>query len=314
MPLDPIVKAFLDQMATVPGPKMWELTPEGARETFNALMDMAGPKDIPIGKVQDIVAKTPTGDVPIRLYTPVAAGSEALPVLVFFHGGGWVIGNINSHDGLCRLFANEGSFKVASVEYRLSPETKFPGAVDDVYGAVEWIEQHASELGVDPNRMAVGGDSAGGNLAAVVTQLAKAKNHPKLSFQMLLFPVTHIGADTPSLHDFDTGYFLERPGLDWFYANYLPAEGDETDPRASPLLAKDFAGLPPAYVMLAGFDPLHDEGMQYVEKLRAAGVKVQLKDYADMVHDFIYLQAIVPQAHEALASAAKAVAAGLKEA
>ncbi|HEX2592606.1 MAG TPA: alpha/beta hydrolase [Rhizomicrobium sp.] len=311
MPLDPIVKAFLDQAASVPGPKMYELSPVEARETFKGLMDMAGPKDVPIGKVQDLTAKTPAGDVPLRLYTPIAAGSEALPVLVFYHGGGWVIGNIATHDGLCRMIANEGGYKVISVDYTLSPEAKFPQAVDESYGALVWIEANASELGIDPNRMAVGGDSAGGNLAAVVAQIAKAKG-PKLAFQMLLFPVTQIGADTPSLNDFDTGYFLERPGLDWFYANYLPAEGDETDPRCSPLLAKDVSGLPPAYVMLAGFDPLHDEGMQYVEKLRAAGVKVELKDYADMVHDFIYLQAIVPQAHEALAGAAKAVAAALK--
>jgi acetyl esterase len=312
MPLDPLVKAFLDQLAAVPGPKTWELSPAEARETFNALMDMAGPKDIPIGKVENVVAKTPTGDVPLRVYSPIAAGSEPLPVLIYFHGGGWVIGNVNSHDGLCRLFANEGCFRVISVEYRLSPESKFPDAVDDAYGAVAWIEQHASELGVDPNMMAVGGDSAGGNLAAVVAQIAKAKAHPKLAFQMLLFPVTQIGADTPSLHDFDTGYFLERPTLDWFYANYLSAEADETDPRASPLLATDFSGLPPAYVMLAGFDPLHDEGMQYVEKLRAAGVKVDVKDYTDMVHCFIYLQAILPQAHEAVAAAAKAVHEALK--
>jgi acetyl esterase len=312
MPLDPLVKAFLDQMAAVPGPKMWEQTPLEAREVLNGLMDMAGPKDVPIGKIENVVAKTPTGDVPIRIYSPIAAGSEPLPVLVYFHGGGWVIGNVASHDGLCRMFANEGGFRVASVEYRLSPENKFPAAVDDSYGAVAWIEEHASEIGIDPNRMAVGGDSAGGNLAAVVTQIAKAKNHPKLAFQMLLFPVTQIGADTPSLHDFDTGYFLERPTLDWFYANYLSAEEDETNPKASPLLSHDFAGLPPAYVMLAGFDPLHDEGMQYVEKLRAAGVKVELIDYAEMVHCFIYLQAILPQAHEAVAAAAKAVHAALK--
>jgi acetyl esterase len=312
MPLDPLVKAFLDQAASVPGPKMWELSPAEARETFVALMDMAGPKDVPIGKVDNLVAKTPAGDVPIRVYSPIAAGSEPLPVLIYFHGGGWVIGNIATHDGLCRSFASEGGFKVVSVDYRLSPEHKFPAAVDDAYGAVAWIEQHASEIGIDPNRMAVGGDSAGGNLAAVVAQIAKARNHPKLAFQMLLFPVTQIGAETPSLHDFDTGYFLERPALDWFYAHYLPVDGDENDPKASPLLATDLAGLPPAYVMLAGFDPLHDEGMQYVEKLRAAGVKVELIDYTDMVHCFVYLQAIIPQAHEAVAKAAKAVHEALK--
>jgi acetyl esterase len=267
---------------------------------------------VPIGKIENVVAKAATGDVPIRIYSPIAAGSDPLPALIYFHGGGWVIGNVETHDGLCRLFANEGGFRVVSVDYRLSPEHKFPAAVDDAYGAVAWIEQNAADIGIDPNRLAVGGDSAGGNLAAVVAQLAKAKGHPKLAFQMLLFPVTQIGADTPSLHDFDTGYFLERPGLDWFYANYLSAEADETDPKASPLLAHDLAGLPPAFVMLAGFDPLHDEGVQYIEKLRAAGVKVEVKDYTDMVHCFVYLQAILPQAHEAVATAAKAVREALQ--
>jgi acetyl esterase len=311
MPLDPLVKAFLDQMAAVPGPKMYEISAPEARATFDAMMDMVGPKNVPIGKVQDLKAKTAHGEVPIRLYTPVAAGSEPLPVLVYYHGGGWVIGSVASYDGITRMLANEGGFCVVSVDYRLSPEAKFPTAVDEAFGALEWIEQHASELGVDPNRMAVGGDSAGGNLAAVMAQMAKAKGI-KLNFQMLLFPVTQIGADTASLRDFDTGYFLERPTLDWFYANYLPVEGDENDVRCSPLLATDLSGLPPAYVMLAGFDPLHDEGMQYVEKLRAAGVKVDMKDYSDMVHDFIFLQAILPQAHEAVAEAAKAVKAALK--
>jgi acetyl esterase len=183
--------------------------------------------------------------------------------------------------------------------------------VEDAMAAVEWIEKNAAQLGVDANRLAVGGDSAGGALAAVVTQIAKEKGSPKIAHQMLLFPVTQIGEETTSLREYAEGYFLERKTLDWFYAHYLPVAADKKNPRISPLAAADLSGLPPAYIMLAGFDPLHDEGLQYAEKLRAAGVPVTIMDYPDMVHDFIYLQAVLPQAAEALNSAAKALKTAL---
>jgi len=307
MPLDPIVKGFLDQMKAMGGPKMSEAGAPAGREQFNGLMQLVGPKDVAIGKVQNLSVPSKAGGVPIRVYTPVAAGQEAMPALIYFHGGGWVIGNIDSHDGLCRLMANEGGFRVIAVEYRLAPEHKYPAALDDALAALTWIASNASEIGVDANRLAVGGDSAGGALAAICAQYAKAKGIP-LDAQMLLFPVTQIGEQTGSLKEFAVGYFLEKETLDWFYDCYLPADADKNDPRISPLRARDFSGLPQAYVMLGGFDPLHDEGMQYADKLRAAGVKVTVADYSDMVHTFIYLQSVLPQAHEALASAAKAVA------
>jgi len=308
MPLDPLVKSFLDQMALVPGPKMFELPPDQGRAMFVAMMQMFGPKDVPVGGVKNLSA----GNIAMRMYTPVASGGGALPTLVYFHGGGFVIGDLETHDGLCRQFASEGGFAVIAVDYRRAPEHKFPAALDDAIAAVAWVETHASELGVDANRIAVGGDSAGGALAAAVAQHAKAKGAPKIAYQMLLFPVTQIGGETSSLREFAVGYFLEKETLDWFYASYLPAGADRNDPKISPLRARDVAGLPPAFVMLGGFDPLHDEGMQYADKLRAAGVKVTVADHTDMVHCFIYLQAVLPQAHEALASAAKAVAAMLK--
>jgi acetyl esterase len=311
MPLDPVLKAFLDQVAAMGGPKTWEMQPSEAREAFAALMQLAGPKDVPIGKVANIAIPAAHGDIAARSYSPVASGGDALPTLVFFHGGGWVIGNIDTHDGLCRMIANGSGCRVISVEYRLSPESKFPGPVEDAVGAVEWIEKNASQLGVDANRLAVGGDSAGGDLAAVVAQVAKAKGGPKLAYQMLLFPVTQIGDETTSLREYAEGYFLERRTLDWFYGHYLPTDADRKDPRISPLAAKDVSGLPPAYIMLAGFDPLHDEGLAYAEKLRGAGVSVAVADYPDMVHDFIYLQAVLPQAAEALNTAAKALKAAL---
>lgn len=311
MPLDPVLKAFLDQVAAMGGPKTWDMQPNEAREAFAGLMQLAGPKDIPIGKVTNIAIPAAQAEIAARSYAPVAASSEPLPTLVFFHGGGWVIGSVDTHDGLCRMIANDSGCRVISVEYRPSPESKFPGPVEDAMAAIEWIEKNASELGVDANRLAVGGDSAGGALAAVVTQIAKEKGAPKIAFQLLLFPVTQIGGETTSLREYAEGYFLERRTLDWFYAHYLPADADKTDPRISPLAAKDVSGLPPTYFMLAGFDPLHDEGLQYAEKLRATGVSVTVADYPNMVHDFIYLQAVLPQAAEALNAASKALKAAL---
>jgi acetyl esterase len=207
--------------------------------------------------------------------------------------------------------ANDSGCRVISVEYRLSPESKFPGPVDDAFAALAWIEKNAADLGVDANRLAVGGDSAGGGLAAVMAQMAKAKGGPKLAYQLLLFPVTQIGAETKSLKDFAEGYFLERKTLDWFYAHYLPANAEKSDWRISPLLAKDLTGMPPAFVMLAEFDPLHDEGQDYAQRLRAAGVSVTVAEYPGMTHDFIYLQGILPQAATAFADAAKAMKAAL---
>jgi acetyl esterase len=312
MPLDPVLKAFLDQVAAMGGPKTWDMQPGDAREAFAALMQLAGPKDIPIGKVAAVAIPAPHGEIAARNYAPVASGGEALPTLVFFHGGGWVIGNVDTHDGLCRMLANGSGCRVISVEYRLSPEAKYPAAVEDAMTAIEWIETNAAQLGVDANRLAVGGDSAGGDLAAVVAQQAKKKGAPKLAYQMLFFPVTQIGEETTSLREYAEGYFLERKTLDWFYAHYLPTDADRKDPRISPLAAQDVSGLPPAYIMLAGFDPLHDEGLAYAQKLRAAGVDVTVADFPDMVHDFIYLQAVLPQAAEALNAAAKALKAALE--
>ncbi len=307
MALDPLLKAFLDQMATVPGPKMWELSAPEARATFVGLMQLVGPKDVPIGKTENLNVPGPGGPVPVRIYSPVSAGSEPLPALVYYHGGGFVIGDLDTHDGLCRMFANEAGCRVVAVHYRLAPEHRFPAAAEDAYAALVWAEANASNLGIDANSIAVGGDSAGGNLAAVVAQMAKEKGGPKLDLQLLLFPVTQIGGETSSLNEFAVGYFLEKKGLDWFYKHYAGTAPDKNDPRLSPLRAKDLSGLPPAYIVLGGFDPLHDEGQQYADKLRAAGVKVTVSDYPDMVHCFFYLQTVLPQALEAVKKASAAL-------
>jgi acetyl esterase len=270
------------------------------------MMSLVGPKDVPAGKVENLVIPGPGGDIRARSYAPVAAAG-ALPTLIYFHGGGFVAGSLESHDGLCRLFAAEGSFRVIAVDYRLAPENIFPAAVDDAFAATLWIEQHAAEIGVDAGRIAVGGDSAGGTLAAIVTQMAREKGGLKIAYQLLMFPNTQIGGETSSLNEFAVGYFLERRAIEYFNSLYAPAGVDRNSPRVSPLRAKDFSGLPPAYVMLGGYDPLHDEGLAYAEKLRGAGVKVTIADYADMVHCFIYLQTILPQAHDAVTEAARAV-------
>jgi acetyl esterase len=307
MPLDPLVKAFLDQLAAAKSPNMWDMTPTDARAAFAVMMQLVGPKDVPIGKVENMTAPREGGEIPLRVYTPVAAASDPLPALIYFHGGGFVIGDLETHDGLCRMFANEGGFRVIAVDYRLSPEHKFPAAVDDALTAVTWIEANAATFGVDPNRIAVGGDSAGGALASVVSQQLKGK----IAFQLLLFPNTQIGTETRSRREFAEGYFLEGKTIAWFFNNYLPADIDTSDPRISPLMAPDLFGLPPAYVMVAGFDPLYDEGVEYAQKLKAAGVKVDVADYPDLVHCFIYLQAVIPQAAEAMKQAAAAVRAAL---
>ena len=310
MPLDPLVKAFLDKAAAIPRPKPWDLPPAMARQGFAGMMQLTGPKDVAVGKVDNFIIPGPGGDIRARAYSPVAAvGPQA--ALLYFHGGGFVVGGLESHDGLCRLFAAEGGFKVIAVDYRLAPEHLWPAAVDDAMTAVQWIEANAADLGVDAGRIAVGGDSAGGLLTAIVTQSLRDKAKLKIAYQMLLFPATQIGGETSSLHEFAVGYFLERRSIDYFNGLYLPPGADKNMPRVSPLRAKDFSGLPPAFVMLGGFDPLHDEGLAYAEKLKAAGVKVAIADYPDMVHCFIYLQTVLPQAREAVAKAAHAVRTAL---
>ena len=311
MPLDPIMQAFLDQMAEQPSPKMRDLSAPEARMLFAGLMELAGPKDVPIGKVANLTCPGPAGDVPLRSYTPVAPKAEALPTLVFFHGGGFVIGSLDTHDGLCRMIANEAGVRVIAVDYRLAPEHKFPAAIEDAYAALQFIEANAASLGVDANRLAVGGDSAGGNLAAVLTQMARDSGGPHLAFQLLCFPVTQIGQETASLKKHAEGYFLERADLDWFFSAYLPAGADVKDAKISPLGASSFDGLPPAYMMVAEYDPLHDEGLLYAEKLKKAGVPCEVVDHNGLVHDFIYLQGVLPQAGPALKHASNALRTAL---
>ena len=306
MALDPQVKGLLDAMAANPAPRMIDLPVAQAREMYRGIASTLDLQGVPIGKVEDRKIPGPGGDIPVRIYTPVAAGSGALPVLVYFHGGGWVIGDLETHDALCRSFANEAGCKVVAIDYRLAPEHRFPAAADDCFAAVKWIEANASEIGVDANRIAVGGDSAGGNLAAVVSQLALAAKGPRIAFQLLIYPVTDTNTDTGSYRDNASGYFLERDSMVWFFDHYLGG-ADRNDPRIAPLKATSLAGLPRAYVVTAGFDPLRDEGRAYAEALKAAGVATEHVNYEGMIHGFFNLQAAFDVARGAVKAASKAL-------
>jgi acetyl esterase len=311
MTLDPLAQGFLDQLPIRPKP--WDATPEESRAAFRALIKMYGPKDAPIGKVENLAMPGPAGKLALRLYTPVAAGSEPLPALIYFHGGSFRVGDLESHEPVCRFLACEALCRVIAVDYRLAPENAFPAAVEDAIAATAWVEANASQLGIDPNRIAVGGDSAGGNLAAVVAQQTKKTGEPHIAFQLLLFPVTQLGSPFPSMSQFAAGYMLERDALEYCYERYAPREL-WSDARLSPLLAQDFAELPAAYVMLADCDPLHDEGLAYANKLRAAGVPVSVADHSGLIHCFTNFQGVLPQARDALAAASKALRAAFEAA
>lgn len=306
MALDPQVKALLEGMAANPGPRIMDLPVADGREMYRGIAATLDLQGVPIGAVEDRKIAGPAGEIALRLYTPVAAGSGALPVLVYFHGGGWVIGDLDTHDALCRTLANEAGCKVVAVDYRLAPEHVFPAAVDDCYAAVKWVAENGSSIGVDVTRIAVAGDSAGGNLAAVISQMAKAEKGPRISFQLLIYPVTDTNVDTGSYTANASGYFLERDGMIWFFDHYLK-DADRNDPRIAPLKAASLAGLPQAYVVTAGFDPLRDEGRAYAEALKAAGVSTVHVNYDGMIHGFFNLQGAFDVAKEAVKSAAKAL-------
>jgi acetyl esterase len=257
------------------------------RAQFRTLAAMLSPH-IPVDvDVSNLSIPGPDGPIPARHYRPADGNA---PLLVFYHGGGWVIGDLDTHDVLCRLICRDGGIHVLSVDYRRAPEHKAPAAVDDAYSAYEWALAHAAEFGADPARVAVGGDSAGGNLAAVVAQRTRHTDVRLPALQLLIYPATDMTSDTRSKTLFATGYLLTKRDIDWFYAHYVDGGRlERTDPLVSPLLAGDLSGLPPALVLTGGFDPLRDEGDQYAEAMRAAGVTVDLREERTLVHGFASL-------------------------
>ena len=263
-------------------------------------------RPVPVAKVEEMTIPGPAGEIPIRVYWPTADGP--LPVLVFYHGGGWVIGNLDTSDSLCRMLSNRAPAVVVSVDYRLAPEHRFPAAVDDSYAALEWVSRNAARLNVDPSRIAVGGGSAGGNLAAAVALMARDRAGPGLAYQVLIYPATNLlDLTTASHRNFADGYGLTREHIEFFRDSYLPEVPDRRNPYASPLLAESLEGLPPAIVITAGFDVLRDEGIAYAERLEAAGVPTILANYPSMIHGFVTMDRLFGEAEQAIDEAAAAL-------
>jgi acetyl esterase len=304
VPLDPQVKTLLDQMADAP--PLSAGSPADARQAAGAFRELSGPPE-DVAMIADRMVPGPAGDIPVRVYRPAGDGPQ--PVLVFFHGGGWVICDLETHDGLCRMLANRAGATVVSVDYRLAPEAVFPAAVDDCVAVTKWVGAHGAELNVDTSRLAVGGDSAGGNLAAVVALAARDEGGPPIAFQLLIYPATDARMVSDSIAENGAGYFLEEPDMKWFYGHYA---ADATDWRVSPLLAKDLSHLPPALVLTAQYDPLRDEGEAYGEALRKAGGQVTVKRYDGMIHGFVSMTGIIDAAKAAVDVAGDALKEALR--
>lgn len=311
MSVHPQVAVLLERVANSPLPPYQDVPPTVARRIYRDTRAATAPAAPQVGAVRLLLAPGPAGQVAVRAYRPAGTrAEEVLPALVFFHGGGWVIGDLDTHDVVCRELANGAGCAVFSVEYRLAPEAPFPAAVDDCVAATRYVASQAAALGVDPRRIAVGGDSAGGNLAAVVCLAARDAGGPVPCFQLLIYPATDQRAGFASHKANAEGYLLTRKVMDYFCGHYLPKKADWADWRASPLLAASLAGLPPAYVLTAGYDPLVDEGRAYAERLQREGVKTEYREYPDMVHGFLLMGGALDTANEAV----QACCAALREA
>jgi len=304
MPLHPQLALMRAHRAASGARPLYEMSLAEARAADLASIKADRGNAYPVGEVVPLRVPGPDGDLDARLYRPAGAPDGPLPVLAYFFGGGWVLGNLETGDGVCRRLCADAGCLVVAVAYRLAPEHPFPAAPRDCHAAVTWLAEHAAELGGDPGRIAVAGDSAGGNLAAAVTLQAREAG-PALAAQVLIYPNVAYGADTPSMRDNTDPYFFNRTSVDWYWGHYLADPADGADPLASPLGAADLGGLPPALVITAEYDPLRDEGEQYAERLRAAGVPVELARYDGMTHGFFTMTGALEAAREATARAAE---------
>lgn len=304
MSLHPQVALLLERAAKSPLPPLFEVPAHIARRIYRDTRAALSPKPPEVAEARLIIAP---GPVALRAYWPLGAkADEQLPALVYFHGGGWVIGDLDTHDVLCRQLANGSRCAVYSVDYRMGPEHPFPAAVEDCIAAVKFVAGRHKLV-------AVGGDSAGGNLATVTALHARDHGGPEIAFQLLIYPATDQRGGHPSVTRNGEGYLLTKKVMDYFQAQYLPKKGDFLDWRASPLLAKSLAGLPPAYVITAGYDPLLDEGRDYAERMAKAGVEVAYREYPDMVHGFILFGGVLDTANAAMAECATRLRAAFEK-
>lgn len=301
MSLHPQVAALLERAARSPLPPYYSVPAFVARRLYRDMRGTLSPEAPAVAEARLLLAPGPAGPVPLRGYRPAGiAPQEILPALMYFHGGGWVIGDLDTHDVLCRQLANGARCAVFSVDYRLAPEAAFPAALEDCIAATRYVAAQAGALAVDPKRLAVGGDSAGGNLAAVVSITARDEGGPALAYQLLVYPATDQRYGSDSHQRNGDGYLLTRQAIEYFRAAYLPRRADWEDWRASPLLASSLAQLPPAFVLTAGYDPLRDEGKAYAERLEQEGVATLYREYPDMVHGFLLMGGVLDRANAAV--------------
>lgn len=313
--LDPQARALLERVAAAGRPSLHTLTPAEAREEYRRSRRALHPEPPEVAAVANLRIPGPGGPIGARLYRAHGTtASELLPALIYFHGGGFIIGDLDTHDVVCRTLANAGRCAVVSVDYRLAPEHKFPAAVEDAEAALNWVASEAPQLRIDRERLALGGDSAGGNLTAVATLIARERSGPKLVFQLLIYPGTRPPHNTRSAEMNGHGYMLTREVLNYFRHHYARGPEDFEDWRCSPLLAPDLARLPPALIITAGYDPLLDEGKAYAERLAAAGVAVEYVCYEGMMHGFITMGRVLDAANQALAQAGAALAKAFAQA
>jgi len=306
MPLDPQADAFLIRLRQSRVPGFEKLPVPLARVAFAAMTPMAGP----VEAVATVENRSIAGNLPIRVYTP-KEGRVPRPALVYFHGGGWVVGSLDTVDNPCRQLANASGCTVISVGYRLAPEHRFPIGLEDCYLATRHVVEHAAEFGIDPAKLAIGGDSAGGNLAAAVTLLARDRGGPAIAFQLLVYPGTDAALDTPSHREFAKGFALTRAEIQWFLHHYLARPEERELPLVSPLKASSHRGLPRACVITAEFDPLRDEGEAYISKLRAASIPTEHRRFEGMIHGFFQLAGVMDQGKAAIQYAAASLKAAL---
>ena len=299
--LDPDAAAVYKAFMEAGRPAYETLTAPEAREFYMAARLVSNPEPPALQSAEPLSIPAPHGSIPARVYTPrkLRKTDGLAPCLVFFHGGGWVIGNLETHDVVCRKLADEGELMVISVDYRLAPEHKFPAAVDDAIASTKWIAANARQLGIDASRLMIGGDSAGGNLAAVVTLAARDGNGPRIAGQVLIYPATDFSMAHPSHAEPETSILLTHSVIRWFRDHYLNGSADVHDWRASPVRAKTLIGLPPAYVLTAGADPLRDEGDEYAKALKEAGVSVTYRHFPGQFHGFFTMGKLLQQANVA---------------